>query len=110
MGWLGKGLSRGGIVPHGRGDDPEPRAVGLPALPDGYWFVVKRFGGAVFLSVERGDWLSVERGDWLSFEADAIVDPTEAKVRKSAMKMARDVHAHADARARADSVVKAFTK
>ena len=102
MGWFGKGLSRGGILPHGRGNDPEPRAVGLPALPDGYWFVVKRSGGAVFLSVERGD--------WLSFEADAIVDPTEAKVRKSAMKMARDVHAHADARARADSVVKAFTK
>ena len=102
MGWFGKGLSRGGIVPHGRGDDPEPRAVGLPALPDGYWFVVKRFGGAVFLSVERGD--------WLSFGAVAIVDPTEAKVRKRAVKMARDVHAHADARARADSVVKAFTK
>lgn len=30
MGWLGKGLSRGGIVPHGRGNDPEQRAVGLP--------------------------------------------------------------------------------
>lgn len=102
MGWLGKGLSRGGIVPHGRGDDPEPRAVGLPELPDGYWFVVERFGGAVCLSVETGG--------WLSFEADAIVDPTEAKVRKRAVKMARDVHAHADARARADSVVKAFTK
>lgn len=102
MGWLGKGLSRGGIVPHGRGDDPEPRAVGLPALPDGYWFVVKRYGDAVCLSVKTSD--------WLSFETDAIVDPTEAKVRKSAVKMARDVHAHADARARADSVVKAFTK
>lgn len=102
MGWFGKGLSRGGIVPHGRGGDPEPRAVGLPALPDGYWFVVKRSGDAVRLSVETGD--------WLSFETDAIVDPTEAKVRKSAVKMARDVHAHADARARADSVVKAFTK
>ena len=102
MGWLGKGLSRGGIVPHGRGNDPEPRAVGLPALPDGYWFIVKRYGDAVRLSVETGD--------WISFGAVAIVDPTEAKVRKSAMKMARDVHAHADARARADSVVKAFTK
>lgn len=56
MGWFGKGLSRGGIVPHGRGDDPEPRAVGLPALPDGYWFVVKRSGDAVRLSVERGGW------------------------------------------------------
>lgn len=102
MGWFGKGLSRGGIVPRGRGDDPEPRAVGLPALPDGYWFVVKRSGDVVCLSVEMGG--------WLSFEADVIVDPTEAKVRKSAVKMARDVHAHADARARADSVVKAFTK
>ena len=102
MGWLGKGLSRGGIVPHGRGNDPEPRAVGLPALPDGYWFIVKRSSDAVCLSVETGG--------RFSFDARDIFDPTEAKVRKSAMKMARDVHAHADARARADSVVKAFTK
>lgn len=102
MGWLGKGLSRGGIVPHGRGNDPEPRAVGLPALPDGYWFVVKRYGDAVRLSVETGD--------WISFETIAIINPTEAKIQKRAVRMARDVHAHADARARADSVVKAFTK
>lgn len=102
MGWFGKGLSRGGIVPHGRGGDPEPRAVGLPALPDGYWFVVKRYGDAVRLSVERGY--------RLSFDAREILDPTEVKVRKRAVKMARDVHAHADARARADSVVKALSK
>lgn len=105
MGWFGKGLSRGGIVPHGRGDDPEPRAVGLPALPDGYWFVVKRSGDAVRLSVERGGWLSFD-----AFDAREILDPTEAKVRKRAVKMARGVHAHADARARADSVVKALSK
>lgn len=109
MGWFGKGLHRGGIVPHhGRGNDPEPSAVelpalpALPALPDGYWFVVKRSGDAVCLSVER-------RG-WSSFDAREILNPTEAKVRKRAMKMARDVHAHAGARGRAESVVKAFTK
>ena len=58
MGWFGKGLSRGGIVPHGRGDDPEPRAVGLPALPDGYWFEVAESGDVIKISVESGKWLS----------------------------------------------------